>query len=120
MLNFSKKFLVMALLGLTVISICSVSYAGDSENSLTGLLRKLFNYPVKATQQTAGMTVNTLENVGEKVVAKAGENTADVLGGDLAKTGNLASDILTGTAETTGQTIEETVQIPVKAAEEEK
>ncbi len=120
MLNFSKKFLAVALLGFITLSICGVSYASDSENSLTGFFRRLFHYPVKATQETASMTANALQNTGEKVVAKAGENTAGVLQGDLAKTGNLASDVVTGTAETTGQTVSETVQIPAKAAEEQK
>ena len=65
------------------------------------------------------MTANTLQNTGEKVVSKAGENTASVLQGDVAKTGNLVGDVVTGTAETTGQAASETVQIPVKAANEQ-
>lgn len=120
MTNFSKRFLRIAILGLITLSVCGISYASDSENSVTGFFRRLFRYPVQATQETAGMTANTLQNTGEKIVAKAGENTAGVLQGDLSKTGNLAGDLVTGTAETTGQTASETVQIPVKAAEEQK
>ncbi len=122
MSTFSKKFLGFALFSLIMFSACSVSYAAASEgeNSLTGFFRRLFHYPVKATQETAGMTANTLNNTGEKVISKAGENTASVLQGDLAKTGNLAGDMVTGTAQTTGQTVSETAQIPVKAAEEQK
>ena len=120
MSNFSKKFLVMAIAGLTAFSVCGVSFAADKENSLTGFFRNLFHYPMKATEKTGEMTANTLHNTGEKVVAKAGENTAGILQGDLAKTGNLAADAVTGTAQTTGQTASETVQIPVKAAEEQK
>ena len=120
MSKFSKRFLVMAVVGLTVVSACGVSYAADNENSLTGFFRNLFHYPVKATEKTGEMTANTLNNTGEKVLAKAGENTAGILQGDLAKTGSLAADAVTGTAETTGQTASETVQIPVKAAEEQK
>ena len=120
MSNFSKRSLVMALVAMTALSVCGVSYASDSENSVTGFFRRLFNYPVKATQETAGMTANTLNNTGEKVVSKVGENTAGILQGDLAKTGNLAADAVTGTAETTGQTASETVQVPVKAADEEQ
>ena len=118
--NFSKKFLTIATLGLLALSICGVSYAAEGENSVTGFFRRLFHYPVKATQETAGMTANTLQNTGEKVVSKAGENTASVLQGDVAKTGNLVGDTVTGTAETTGQTVSETAQIPVKAAEEQQ
>ena len=66
------------------------------------------------------MTANTLQNTGEKVIAKTGENTADVLKGDVAKTGNIVGDAAVGTAQTVGQTTAETVQVPVKAAEEDK
>ena len=120
MSNFSKKFLVLTMIGFATFSVCGVSFAADNENTLTGFLHKLFHYPVKATQETASMTANTLNNTGEKVVSKVGENTAKVLQGDLSKTGNLAADAVKGTAETTGQTAAETVQIPVKAAEEKK
>lgn len=118
MSNFSKRVFVLALVGVAALSACGISYAGDEENSVTGFFRRLFNYPVKATQKTGEMTGNTLQNTGEKVVAQAGENTASVLQGDLAKTGNLAADTVTGTAETVGQTTAETVQIPVVAAED--
>lgn len=120
MSNFSKKFLVMTMVGFTTLSVCGISFAADNENSLTGFFRNLFHYPVKATEKTGEMTANTLNNTGEKVVSKAGENTAGILQGDLSKTGNLAADAVTGTAETTGQTASETVQIPVKAAEEQQ
>ena len=120
MSNFSKRILTLAVIGLATVSACGVSYAADNENSLTGFFRNLFHYPVKAAEKTGEMTANTLNNTGEKVVAKAGENTAGIVQGDLAKTGNLAADAVTGTAETTGQTASETVQIPVKAAEEQK
>jgi hypothetical protein len=100
-------------------SLAPVSFAAESENTLTGFFKRLFNYPAKATKETAGMTANTLQNTGEKIVAKTGENTAAVVTGDIAKTGNLAVDPVVGTLETTGQTVSETVQIPAKAAEEE-
>ena len=118
MSNFSKKFFALTLVSLVSFSVCQASYAAEGENSLTGFFRRLFNYPVKATQRTGEMTANTLQNTGEKVVSKAGENTAGVLQGDLAKTGNLAGDSVTGTLETAGQTTSETVQMPVKAAED--
>ena len=119
MSNFSKKVSILALVAL--VSFSGVSFAADNkENSFTGFLKSLFNYPVKATQETASMTANTLNNTGEKVIAKTGENTAEILQGDLSQTGNLAADAVVGTAETTGQTAAETVQIPVKAAEEQQ
>ena len=116
-----KKYFALFLFAIFSMSFVSVAMAetGNSENSLTGFLRKVFNYPVKAVQKTGEMTGNTLNNTGEKVISKAGENTDSMLHGDLAKTGNLAGDLVTGTAETTGQTASETVQVPVKAAEEQ-
>ena len=119
----SRKGFV-ALLGFIVLSsaigTAAFAEASDSERSLTGFFKRLFNYPVKATKETAGMTANTLQNTGEKVIAKTGENTAAVLTGDVAKTPNIVTDAAVGTAQTTGQTAAETVQVPVKAAEEDK
>ena len=116
-----RKFSALVLFTIFSLSMISVSFAAsDSENSVTGFFRRLFHYPVKATQETAGMTANTLQNTGEKVIAKTGENTAAVVTGDLAKTGQLVADPVVGTLQTAGQTTSETVQIPVKAAEEEK
>ena len=120
MSNFSKKVFVLALVGIASLSACGISYAAEGENSVTGFFRRLFNYPVKATQKTGEMTGNTLQNTGEKVIAQTGENTAEILQGDLSQTGNLAADAVTGTAETVGQTAAETVQVPVAAAEETK
>ena len=116
-----RKFSAIILFGIFSLSLVSVSFAAasESENSVTGFFRKLFHYPAKATQETAGMTTNTLQNTGEKVVAKTGENTAAVLQGDIAKTPQIVGDAAVGTLETAGQTTAETVQVPVKAAEEQ-
>ena len=121
MFKSRKSILSLVLVAGVVLSAASLAFAEqtDSERSVTGFFRRLFNYPAKATKETAGMTANTLNNVGEKVVSKTGENTAAVLQGDVAKTGNLVGDNVTGTLETAGQTTAETVQVPVKAAEEE-
>ncbi len=117
-----KKYSALVFTAIMVVSTVSVSFAeaSNSEKSVTGFFKRLFNYPVKATQETAGMTANTLQNTGEKVVSKTGENTAAIVQGDVAKTANLVTDNVQGVAETTGQTVSETAQIPVKAAEEEK
>ena len=57
MSHFSKKLYSLALLGLFSFSIASTAFAAsDSENSVTGFFRRLFNYPVKATQKTGEMT----------------------------------------------------------------
>ena len=117
-----KKISVVALMALFSISMVSVSFAegSNTENSLTGFFKRLFNYPVKATQETGSMTSNVLTNTGEKVISKTGENTEAIIKGDIAKTGNLVTDNVTGVAETTGQAVSETVQIPVNSADEAK
>ena len=116
-----RKFSALTLFAIFSLSMVSVSFAAasESENSVTGFFRKLFHYPVKATQETASMTANTLNNTGEKVIAKTGENTAAVLQGDIAKTPQIVGDATVGTLETAGQTTSETVQVPVKAAEDD-
>ena len=117
-----KKYSVVALVALFLVSLVSVSFAetSNTENSVTGFFKRLFNYPVKATEKTAEMTGNTLQNAGEKIIAKTGENTAAVVTGDVSKTADIVTDNVKGVAETTGQTVSETAQIPVQAAEEEK
>ena len=118
MSNFSKKFFVLALVGAVSLSLCGTSYAaGDAENSVTGFFRRLFNYPVKATQKTGEMTGNALQNTGENL-SKAGESTADTLTGQPGEAANKAGESIAGGLEATGQAVSETVQVPVKAAEE--
>ena len=96
-----KKYFLVALVGMFSLSMVSVSFAEDTAaegagKSVTGFLKKTFNYPGKAVKETAGMTANTLQNTGEKVISKTGENTAAVLKGDLSKTGNLVTDNVKG------------------------
>lgn len=116
-----KKFFAFLLAVVVSYGVASPgAFAAEekSGNSVTSFFRRLFNYPVKATQETAETVGQTASNVGEKVVAETGENTAAILTGDLSKTGEFVADPVIGTAETVGQTVAETVQIPVKAAEE--
>ena len=116
----SVKHLALFLFAIFSLSLSSAAFAeNNSENSLTGFFRRVFNYPVKAVQKTGEMTGNTLNNTGEKVVAKAGENTAAVFQGHVEQAPAIVGDSAVGAAQTTGQTASETVQIPVKAAEEE-
>ena len=119
MSNFSRKVFVLALGAALSLSVCGVSMAAsDAENSVTGFFRRLFNYPVKATQKTGEMTGNALQNTGENL-SKAGESTAATLSGDPGTGMNKAGESIAGGFEATGQALSETVQIPVKAAEED-
>lgn len=113
-----RALVVVTVLSTLCLSAVAHAEAGEGEKKVTGFFKRLFNYPVKATKETAGMTANTLNNTGEKVVAKTGENTAKVLQGDVAKTGDLVADPVKGSLETAGQAVAETAQVPVKAAEE--
>ena len=117
MSKFSRKFLGLMVIGLGLLTFSHVSFAAENENSLTGFLRNLFHYPVKATQETAAMTANTLSNTGEKVVSRAGESAADVLHADIPAAGRAVANTAVGGAQTAGQAVSETAQIPVKAAE---
>ena len=84
--SFRKVSALLLFVGVLSFSMVSVSFAAsDTENSLTGFFKRLFHYPVKATQETAGMTANALQNTGEKVVAKTGENTKAVVTGDITQ-----------------------------------
>ncbi len=117
-----RKCFALFIFGIFSLTLTSSAFAeaSQSENSVTGFFRRVFNYPVKAVQKTGEMTGNTLNNTGEKVIAKTGENTAEVLSGHLDQAPAIVGDAVVGSATTVGQTASETVQIPVKAAEEEK
>ena len=116
MSHFSKRLFILGVLGLFSFSIASTAFAeaSNAENSVTGFFRRLFNYPVKATQKTGEMTANTLNNTGDKVLSQTGENISK---GDV---GGVVAQPVVGTLQTTGQAVSETVQVPVKAVEEEK
>ncbi len=109
----SKKFWAIALLAFALTGTAyAEAEAGKTENSVTGFFRRLFNYPVKAVQETGEMTGNTLNNTGDKVLSQTGEHLSK------GEVGEGLVQPIQGTLETTGQTVSETVQVPVKAAEE--
>lgn len=114
MFKSCRKFSAILMVGAFMLCSSSMAFAeaSTSDRSVTGFFRRLFNYPVKATKETAGMTANTLQNTGEKVLAQTGEELSQ------GKAEGLVQPVV-GAVETTGQTVAETVQIPVKAAEEE-
>ncbi len=113
MSNFSKKMVVFAVIGLS-LAAASSSYAADanSDKSVTGFFRRLFNYPGKAVQSTADTTGHALSNTGEKVLAKTGENISE------GKPLEAIAQPVVGAVETTGQAGAEAVRMPVTAAEE--
>lgn len=110
-----KKFFAAVMVGLMSLTLYTNAFAADSsENGVTSFFRRLFNYPVKAAKGTGEDVANTANNVGDKVLSKTGENIAK---GDV---GGVVAQPVVGTAQTVGQTASETVQMPVKAAEEDK
>ncbi len=115
-MSHSRKMVVLALAGFISFSFSTSAFAAEG-NSLTGFFKKLFHIPAKTTEQAAGVTANTLQNTGEKVVAATGENTAQIVQGDLPKVGELVTDPIVGSAETVGQTVAETASIPANVAE---
>ncbi|MBI4432019.1 MAG: hypothetical protein HY592_00855 [Candidatus Omnitrophica bacterium] len=115
MRNFLKKGRLVLLFSLLSFVAVSPAFAAESksENSVTGFFRRLFNYPVKATQETGEMTANTVSNVGEKVLSDSGEHLSE---GEVPQA---VVQPVVGAAETLGQAAAETVQIPVEAAKED-
>lgn len=118
MSNASRRFFVLALAGALSLSFCGTSFAAsDAENSVTGFFRRLFNYPVKATQKTGEMTEHALTNTGENL-SKAGESTSATLTGDPDTGAHKMGESIAGGFEATGQAVAETVVMPIQAAEE--
>ena len=116
-----RKFFAFLLFAAFSLSISSVAFAEASqgEKSVTGFFRRLFNWGPKTVGRTADMTGHTLSTAGEKVVAKTGENTSEILTGHLDQTGNLVAEPVAGTLETTGVAVSKTAQAPLHAGEED-
>ena len=116
-----RKFFVFLLFAAFSLSISSVAFAEASqgEKSVTGFFRRLFNWGPKTVGRTADMTGHTLSTAGEKVVAKTGENTSEILTGHLDQTGNLVAEPVAGTLETSGIAVSKTAQAPLHAGEED-
>jgi hypothetical protein len=113
MSKFSKKFVVFALIGLS-LAVASSAHAEEAkkDNSFTGFWRKLFNYPGKAVQSTADTTGHALSNTGEKVFDETGKNISE--GRPL----EAVAQPVVGAVQTTGQAGAEAGRMPVTAAEE--
>ena len=112
MSNSSKKLVTFVAMSLLFTSTAFA--AEETKNGVGDFFRKLFHVPAKTTEETAKTIGNTLQNTGEKVVAATGENTSQILQGDLGKTGELVADPVVGTAQTAGQTVADTATIPDK------
>lgn len=117
-LRKSAALFLFAILTFSVVSVAHAQ-ASEGEKSVTSFFRRLFNWGPKAVQETGGMTANALNNTGEKVIEPTAANTTAIAQGDLAKTGDLVAEPVVGALENSGQAVSETVQVPVKAAEEE-
>jgi hypothetical protein len=118
----SQKRIVSFFIAALFVFTCSqtaFAEASTAENSVTGFFRRLFNWGPKTVGRTADMTGHTLSTTGEKVVAKTGENTSEVLTGKFDETGNLLAEPVAGTLETSGVAASKTVQAPLHAGEEE-
>ena len=110
MFTSSRKVFVWVLVVFVSLAVSSSAFAEEGK-TLTGFLKKLFHVPVKTTQEVAGVTANTVQNTGEKVLSKTGENLAQ---GNVPQAAVQA--VVVGPAETVGQTVAETVSIPANVA----
>ena len=122
MSKFLKVIFVFSVIGLISFAPAQSAFAEEAkaENGVTAFFKRLFNYPVKATQETADVVGTAASNTGEKVIAPTAENVGAIVTGDVAKTGDLIAEPIVGVAETTGQAVAETVQIPANVAQEEQ
>ena len=100
--------------------IISASYAEEKE-TLGAKFKKfwqgLFNYPAKVTEESVDVISDTGKK-GTKVVTTEVKRVGEVTSGDVSKTDELIVEPLTGAAETVTSAVEETVEIPVEAAQE--
>ncbi|MGH7197483.1 MAG: hypothetical protein ACREH5_01920 [Candidatus Omnitrophota bacterium] len=113
-----SAFFLFAAFSLSLTS-AAFAEASQGEKSVTGFFRRLFNWGPKTVQRSADMTGHTMSTVGEKVVAKTGENTAEVLTGNVGETGNLVAEPVAGTLESSGIAVSKTAQAPLHAGEED-
>jgi len=100
--------------------LTSASYAADAQKETAGAKvkkagRALFNYPANVTKESVNVVADTGKK-GTEVVTKSVKRTGEVVTGDVAKTKELVTEPIVGVAETGKDAVEQTVQVPVKAA----
>lgn len=109
--------MILILLALSLM-LTTASYAAEKAAGTKNFWQRLFNYPAKATQESASVVADTTKR-SANVVAKEVKTTGQVATGEFEKTKDLVVEPIKGTAETGGEAVKGTVYIPIKAAEEE-
>jgi len=118
-----KRSYVAFVWCVVLLSFVCVScvYAADGQscsgNKFQNFWRKLMHYPAKVTEESARAVTATGKNSAD-VVTNEARRVAEIASGDVAKTKEAVTEPIVGSAQTAVTAVEDTVKIPVKAAEE--
>lgn len=112
-MRHSSRFGSVLVVALALLLCAAVpASAAEEKKTFTGFLKKLFHIPAKTAEQSVVVTGNVVENTGEKILSETGENLA---AGNVPQAAVQAAVI--GPAETVGEAVAGTVQIPQTVSE---
>ena len=103
---------------MTMSAYCQAKQTETAGSKFKKFWTNLFKYPVNVTKETANMVGETGKGTATVVSKEIGRG-AEVSRGDLKKSKEMVVEPLEGTAKTAKTTVEQTVQIPFKAAKPE-
>ena len=114
-----KGVLAIAALALAIALIASTVYAAEtSTNKFAEFWRKLFNYPAGVARETVETAATATKGTADTVV-KTSSAVADTVTGQPERVKDIVVEPVKGVAETTVNTTEKAVKIPVDAAQEQ-
>ena len=117
-----KKIIGIACLVTAFCFIMTMAASAEEKQSVGKKVQnfgqKLVNYPANVTKDSVGVVTETSKKSTD-VVTKEVKTTGKVLTGEVDKSKEMVTEPLTGTAQTAVDTVKDTANIPVKAAQEE-
>jgi len=111
-----SKLQIVTLAAMVALVLCAGS-AHAEDNGFVSFFKKVFNYPVKTTENAAHATGNVVSNTGG-VAASAVDNTGATLSGKIDRAPHIIADPVAKAVNMTGQAASEVAGAPVKAAED--
>lgn len=116
-----KGYIAILCFMALICSLCVTATHGEESEStgdkVKDTLKKVIEYPANVTEKAVGVIAETAKS-GTDVVATEVKRVGEVVTGDVGKTKELIVEPLTGTAKTAKTAVEDTVKIPVEAAQE--
>jgi len=103
---------------MTMSAYCQAKQTETAGSKFKKFWTNLFKYPVNVTTETANVIGETGKGMAQAVSGGI-ERGAEVSRGDVAKSKEMIVEPLEGTGKTVKTTVEDTVQIPFKAAKTE-